>query len=211
MAQRLNLFCSQQDTANITIKKNNIPYSQVVSYYGYLDSSWAAVDTLAGIKVYYLYFNLPRSTGEIGLRMFSPVPEYAFPDKGDIVAKGYYDFIKTNKGYFDPWITFEHQVELKSSTPSDSIKQKKEWITFGENDDNEELLAQPSGKKTNALVRINSDTTQFFKTLDAGLYRVGISSLKDTLITGSFVLQIGTSVIQPKMKITRTETELLIK
>ena len=207
-AQRLDMFCSGSDTANNAKTKKHIPYTDVVSYFGYIDSSWVAADTIAGIKMYYLYFFLPRNANKVGLRMISPVPDYVFPNKGDVVAEEYFNFIKTNKDYFDPWIMLEHQVEMKYQDNSDTTKRIKEWIALGENNDAEELIAQPSGKKTNALLRVVSDTTQLYKTLDAGVCRVGFSSLKDTLISGSFILQIGASVILPKMKITMTEAEL---
>lgn len=186
-----------------------MPYAGTKCYFGFIDSTWKAADTAAGKSFYYLYFNLPDTTNEIGVRMMSPVTPGISPNKGDLVEKGYYEYIKTHQDWFDPWIALEKQCIVSDSSKKDSLKH--EWILLGSNDDNEELFEQPTGKNTNALFRLISDSLSPQQKLDPGLYRIVVSSTKVKELTGSFILQIGASCKLYGIKISRKEFMLPIE
>lgn len=200
-AQRLNVFGAELGKIERNEKELRMPYTGTKCYFGYIGSTWEISDTTAGKSFYYLYFNLQDTTKEIGIRLMSPVSASISPNKGDIVEKGYYEYIKANKDWFDPWIALEKRVLANDTAKNDSLKY--EWIMIGSNDDNDELFEQPSGKKTNSLFRIISDTIKPNRKLEAGLYRIIISSMKDEKIKGSFILQIGTAIKLYGVKISR--------
>ncbi|MFH0866919.1 MAG: LipL32 family surface lipoprotein [Bacteroidota bacterium] len=204
--QRLNVFGAELGKTERNGQDLRYPYSDSKCYFGFIDSTWKVSDTAAGKNFYYLYFFLPQETEEIGIRLMSPVSPVIFPDKGDVVEKEYYEYRKTNGNWFDPWIALERQVSINDSTEKDSFK--NEWIMLGGNDDNDELFAQPSGKNNNALFRIVSDTLQPYKKLEAGLYRIVITSMKDEKFEGSFIVQIGAAIKLNGLKISRTLSEI---
>ncbi|HNW98627.1 MAG TPA: LipL32 family surface lipoprotein [Bacteroidales bacterium] len=205
-AQRLNVFGAELGKQKRNGQDLRYPYADTKCYFGFIDSTWQVSDTAGGKNFYYLYFNLPQETAEIGVRLMSPVSPVMFPDKGDIVEEGYYEYRKANKNWFDPWIALEHYFSINDTAKIDSTK--KEWIMLGSNDDNDELFAQPSGKKNNSLFRIISDTLQPYKTLSSGIYRIVISSMKDEKISGSFILQIGSATKLNGIKIKKKFIEI---
>jgi hypothetical protein len=208
-AQRLNVFGAELGKQERNGKELRMPYNGTKCYFGFIDSTWKVADTAAGKSFYYLYFNLPDTAEEIGVRLMSPVSTVIFPDKGDVVEKGYYDYRKNNNDWFDPWIALERQIFYKDSANSDSIK--SEWIMLAGNDDNDELFEQPSWKKTNALFRVISDSLKVTLILEPALYRIVISSTKAKELSGSFILQIGTSCKLYGVKISRKEFVLPIE
>jgi len=205
-AQRLNVFGAELGKKERNGMEMRMPYTDSKCYFGFIDSTWMVSDTLAGMNFYYLYFNLPQETAEIGVRLMSPVSVVIFPDKGDFVEKGYYEYRKMNKIWFDPWIALEHKVIINDSSKRDSINYN--WIMLGGNDDNEELFAQPSGKKNNSLFRVISDTLQPYKKLNVGIYRIIITSEKDEHFNGSFIVQIGAMIKLNGFKISRLLSEI---
>lgn len=200
-AQRLNVFGAELGKTERNGRVLRMPYAGTKCYFGFIDSTTKVSDTSAGKSFYYLYFNLQDTTKEIGVRLMSPVTSGISPNKSDVVEKGYYEYMKANKGWFDPWIALEKRILANDTAKNDSLKY--DWIMIGSNDDNDELFAQPSDKKTNSLIRIISDSLQLYRMLETGLYRIVISSMKDEKIIGSFILQIGAAIKLYGVKISR--------
>lgn len=205
-AQRLSVFGAELGKKERNGLDLRYPYSDTKCYFGFIDSTWEVSDSAAGKHFYYLYFNLPQKSAEMGIRMMSPVSPVIFPDKGDVVQGEYFEYRKLNNDWFDPWIALERRICYNDSLNEDSVKY--DWIMLGSNDDNEEIFAQPSGKKNNSLIRIISDTLQAYKELEAGIYRIAITSIKEENFNGSFLVQIGAAIKLNGLKISRIPTEI---
>jgi hypothetical protein len=208
-AQRLNVFGAELGKKERRGQELRYPYADSKCYFGFIDSTWTVSDTVGGKNCYYLYFYLPQEAAEIGIRLMSPVSSVIFPDKGDIVEQGYLDYRKTNDIWFDPWIALEHGVLFNDSLNYDSLN--LQWAMLGSNDDNDELYAQPSGKKTNSLFRVINDSIQPYKKLAEGYYRIAITSMKDEKFNGSFIVQIGAAIKLNGIKISRILSEVTVQ
>ena len=208
-AQRLGVFSAETGKyINSLGQEKRYPYTSVINYFGFIDSTWVPTDTLISTtkgnlldrKVYSLCFNLPDTVHEIGLRMISPVPSEVYPGAGDIVEKGFYDYRKIHHTYFDPCIHLDQEYNIIYIVSPDSEQVSWYRMIIGDNDNSDEVFVQPSGKKNNSLLRILSDSTT---NLNPGNYRVLISFPENQKIEGSFILQLGSTVTLPKMKIYR--------
>ena len=54
-------------------KEIRVPYSDVISYYGYIKPGAKPDEERGGKKYYYLYVWIPAVAPELGIRMVSPV------------------------------------------------------------------------------------------------------------------------------------------
>lgn len=181
-----------------------IPYTDVISYYGYIKPGSTPDEERDGKKFYYLYLWIPVASPEIGIRMVSPVPKKMKPEKNDFVMEEYTANTDDKKSYFDTWITFERADNVFTEADIVTNGQTAGWIKYAYNDDSDELPKQPSGNKYNSLTRITSVPSDPLKALVVGLYRIGFTTYKTGEVQGSFIAQIGSVVEIPGVKVART-------
>jgi len=207
-AQKLDKFGADMGKKSVMGKEIRVPYSDVVSYYGYVKPGAVPDETRDGKKYYYLYLWVPLAAPEIGIRMISPIPEGMKPAETDFVGADYKGNEGDTKSYFDTWITLERAEGI---TSADAIMKGKtaKWNSFGTNDDSGELHAQPSGSKYNSLMRITSEASNPLKALVVGLYRIGFTTYKTGEVQGSFVAQVGAPVKLPGVGISSKLEELM--
>lgn len=174
-----------------------IPYTDVISYFGYIKTESVPDEERGGKKYYYLYLWIPAAIPEIGIRMVSPVPKDLKPEKLDYVTDEYKENTGDKSSYFDTWVSLEKSdVYFNDSNFVENVKNAN-WTLLGQNDDSSELPKQPSGHKYNSLMRITSNTSNPAKSLVKGLYRIGFTTFKTGDVKGSFIAQIGAVVKIP--------------
>ncbi len=195
-SQKLDKFGADLGKKSVMGKEIRVPYSDVVSYYGYIKPGAAPDETRDGKKYYYLYMWVSVAAPEIGIRMVSPIPEGMKPAETDFTGADYAANTGDTKSYFDTWITLERADGV---TSADGIMKGKtsKWFSFGSNDDSSELPAQPSGSKYNSVLRVTSETSNPTKALVVGLYRIGFTTYKTGEVQGGFVAQVGAPVKIP--------------
>jgi hypothetical protein len=203
-AQKLEKFGMDAGKKAVMGKEIRVPYTDLISYYGYVKPGAAPDETKNGKKMYYLYLWIPAVAPEIGIRMVSPVPTGMKPDeKVDFIGADYKANEADKTNYFDTWITLEKAKGITST--ADIAKGKAaEWNAIESNDDSGELPAQPSGSKYNSLMRITSEASNPLKALTVGLYRVGFTTYKVGEVQGSFLAQIGAPVKLPGVGLSNT-------
>ncbi len=207
-AQKLDKFGADLGKKSVMGKEIRVPYSDVVSYYGFVKPGATPDETRDGKKYYYLYMWVPVAAPEIGIRMVSPIPEGMKPVETDFTGADYAANAGDTKSYFDTWITFERADGV---TSPDAIMKGKtsKWFSFGSNDDSSELPAQPSGSKYNSVLRITSETSNPVKALVVGLYRIGFTTYKTGEVQGGFVAQVGAPVKIPGVVISSSLDALM--
>lgn len=195
-AQKLDKFGADLGKKSVMGKDVRVPYSDLVSYYGYIKPGATPDETRDGKKYYYLYMWVPVAAPEIGIRMISPIPEGMKASETDFTGADYAANAAETKTYFDTWITLERADGV---TSPDAIMKGKtsKWFSFGSNDDSSELHAQPSGSKYNSLMRVTSETSNPTKALVVGLYRIGFTTYKTGEVQGGFLAQVGAPVKIP--------------
>ena len=115
-AQKLDKFGADMAKKSVMGKEVRVPYTDMITYYGYVKPGAAPDETKDGKKYFYLYVWIPAAAPEIGIRMISPVPEkMAEPDKGDIVSPDYTANKTDTKNYYDTWISLESADGISSS------------------------------------------------------------------------------------------------
>jgi hypothetical protein len=203
-AQSLPTFDADFGKKTVFGQEIRIPYTDVISYFGYIKSGSTPDEERGGKKYYYLYLWIPVASPEIGIRMVSPVPKDMKPEKLDYVMDDYTANSSDSKSYFDTWISFERSSVLLNDSGFVENVNNGSWTLLGQNDDSGELPKQPSGKKYNSLMRITSDVNNPTKSLVKGLYRIGFTTFKTGDVQGSFIAQIGSVVKIPGVVITKT-------
>jgi hypothetical protein len=204
----LDKFKADMGKKTVMGKEIRLPYTDLLSYYGYVKPGAAPDETRDGKKYYYLYIWVPAVAPELGIRMASPVPSKMTPEKTDFVADDYTANSTDTKNYFDTWITLEKADGVTSVSDIVSKGKTAKWNSFGSNDDSGEMPAQPSGSKYNSLMRVTSETGNPLKALVVGLYRVGFTTYKTGEVQGSFVAQVGAPVKLPGVGMAKTIDEL---
>ena len=182
-----------------------VPYTDVISYYGYVAPGKAPDEVRENKNMFYLYLWVPAVAPEIGVRMVSPAKGYGTPKDTDFVAA---DF-KANADsadYFDTWVRVERCTLAVS--PEDITKPCAGWTTYGEDDDSSELPAQPSGSKYNSVLRVASETSNPLKALVRGMYRIVFTTYKPGDVKGTFLAQVGAPVKLPGAAIAQNPAEL---
>jgi hypothetical protein len=203
-AQKLSKFGADMGKKTVLGKEIRVPYTDVVSFYGYVKPGAAPDETKDGKKYYYVYLWIPAVAPEIGIRMLSPVPAGMEPADGDFHSPAYDANKADAKNYFDTWVTLERAVNILSVGDIKTNISKANWVRLGYNDDSKELLAQPSGSFYNSLLRITSTPGDPLKALTVGLYRIGFTTFKTGEVQGSFVAQVGAPVKLPGIVIAAT-------
>lgn len=208
-AQKLDKFGADMGKKSVMGKEIRVPYTDVVSYFGYIKPGLKPDEEKGGKKYYYIYVWIPAAAPEIGVRMISPVPEGTNPAETDFVSAPYKENMADTKSYFDTWISFEKAAGV---TSKEAVKEKAKgatWNMIEQNDDSGEMPAQPSGSKYNSLMRITSDASNPTKALVAGLYRIGFTTYKVGEVNGSFMAQLGAPVKLPGVLVAGTLEEMI--
>ena len=208
-AQKLDKFGADLGKKAVMGKEIRIPYTDMITYYGYVKPGSAPDEVKDGKKYYYLYLWIPAAAPELGVRMASPVPEkMAEPGKEDIVSPDYTANMADKKSYFDTWISLERAEGITSSADIAGKAKTAKWNRYDQNDDSGEMPAQPSGSKYNSLMRITSEVSNPLKALVTGLYRVGFTTYKTGEVEGSFIAQVGAPIKLPGVAIAKTIDDL---
>lgn len=205
--QKLDKFGAEMGKKSVMGKEIRVPYTDVISYYGYIKPGTKPDEVRGGKNYYYLYVWIPAAAPELGVRMASPVPEKMAPEKTDYTSPTYAANASDKASYFDTWIALERADGI--FTKADLKKAKKaSWKKYDQNDDSSEMPAQPSGSKYNSLMRITSEVSNPEKALVAGLYRVCFTTYKTGDVKGSFVAQVGAPVKLPGVVVAQSLEEL---
>lgn len=208
-AQKLDKFGADMGKKAVMGKEVRVPYTDMISYYGYVKPGAKPDEEKNGKKFYYLYVWIPAAAPEIGVRMISPVPNKMEPDKSDYVAEDYKANASDTKSYFDTWISLERAEGIVKAEDIAAKAKSASWNVYDQNDDSGEMPAQPSGSKYNSLMRITSDVNNPAKALVAGLYRIGFTTYKVGEVQGSFLAQVGAPVKLPGVKVAKDVDSLL--
>jgi hypothetical protein len=196
----LPTFGADLGRKSVAGKSIRIPYTSVVSYYGYAKPGAPADAVDNGKKMYYIYVWVPVVAPELGIRMISPVPKGASPKSGDFVSPLYADGKNDTEHFFDTWITLERADGILS--PDDFGKANStSWTRYDVNDDSSEMPANPRGQKYNSLMRITSQPSDPLRALVRGLYRIGFTTYKHGEVQGTFLAQVGAPVALPGVAI----------
>lgn len=202
-AQKLDKFGADMGKKSAMGKEVRVPYTEVISYYGYIKAGATPDEVRDGKKYYYLYLWIPAVAPEIGIRMASPVPDKMAPEATDFVSDDFSANAAERTNYFDTWITLEKAGGVTASSDIVSKGKTAKWNAFDTNDDSSEMPAQPSGSKYNSLMRITSNTSDPLKSLTAGLYRIGFTTYKTGEVQGGFIAQVGAPVKLPGVKVAK--------
>ena len=187
-----------------------IPYTEMISYYGYIKPGTAPDATVDGKKMYFLYVWIPIVAPEIGIRMVSPGNTYDKPKKPDFVAKNWADGEK-DKTCFDTWIQWERAATVLNPEDIATKGASTTWIKFDSNDDNGDLPTNCNGHKFNSLMRIVSNPNDPLKALVRGLYRIDFTTYKVGEVQGSFLAQVGAPIKIPGVIVAQTLEEMSAK
>ena len=174
-----------------------VPYTSMVSYYGYVKPGTAPDATVNNKKMYYLYIWIPVAAPEIGIRMISPIPSDLKPSGTDFVSASYNDNAVERTTYFDTWINLEKADGIMKKEDITAKGKTATWNVFDSNDDSGEMPKQPSGSAYNSLMRVTSEVSNPLKALTIGLYRIGFTTYKTGEVQGSFLAQVGAPVDIP--------------
>ena len=209
-SQKLDKFGADMGKKSAMGKEIRIPYTSMISYYGFIVPGATPDEEKNGKKFYYLYMWIPAAAPEIGIRMISPVPSKMVPEADDFKSPDYDANIADAASYFDTWISLEKASGIGKIDDINVNMKDVAWNLIEQNDDSGEMPAQPSGSKYNSLMRITSSTSDPLKSLTAGLYRIGFTTYKTGEVKGSFLAQIGAPIKLPGVKIAK-DTESLLK
>jgi len=209
-AQKLDKFGADLGKKSVMGKEIRIPYTDLISYYGYIQPGSKPDEVRDGKNFYYLYLWISVAAPEIGVRMISPVPDKMAPEESDFKSPEFDKNTSDKTNYFDTWISLEKAGGITDITEISSKIGSVKWNMYEQNDDSGEMPAQPSGSKYNSLMRITSSTSDPLKSLTIGLYRIGFTTYKTGDVKGSFLAQIGAPVKIPGVMIAK-DVETLVK
>ena len=186
-AQRLDRFGSVSSGLYRNGKPAGIAYQQYIRYFGFISEPTDVQDHPVRRTIGRLYFILTDSVTELGLRILSPVPQMAFPDKGDHVSENYFLNEKDKARFFNPQL----RLYLARPNPQLPAGQAEEWILLAENDNSRELPMQPDGKYGNALLRLYDKKDPSKKSIAAGTYKIELLNADSTTCSGSYIIEAG--------------------
>lgn len=200
-AQKLGSFGADLAKKSVMGKEIRVPYTDMVSYYGFIKPGSKPDEVKGGKKMYYIYVWVPVAAPEIGIRMISPVPDNMKPTDKDYVSPDYTANASNTTSFFDTWITFERADGIFKVEDVATKAKSASWTKIETNDDSSEMPANPKGSKYNSLMRITSDTSNPTKSLVMGLYRIGFTTYKTGEVEGSFLAQMGAPVKLPGVQV----------
>lgn len=207
-AQKLDKFGADLAKKSVMGKEIRVPYTDLISYFGYIKPGAKPDEVKNGKKMYYIYVWIPVAAPEIGIRMISPAPDSVKPSDKDYVSADYTANSSDTKNFFDTWVTLERAEGIMKIDDVAAKAKTAKWTSIETNDDSGEMPAQPSGSKYNSLMRITSDTSNPAKSLVMGLYRIGFTTYKTGEVQGSFLAQMGAPVKLPGVAVAVKPEEL---
>lgn len=181
--QRLDPFLSKSHVALNGEAKELLPYEKPVRYFDYIKQTDPPAIMDSNMVSYYLYFTLSDKVNELGIRLLSPVPELASPNRGDIETESYMALSLAEKSN---WFDAGFVLEFGSLSAENTFTMVYHLV---ENHQSKEAPPQPDGSYHNALYRLVRED------LPAGDYRITLVIERNelsTLPTGSYLLEIGT-------------------
>lgn len=196
-AQKLDKFGADLAKKSVMGKEIRVPYTDLISYFGYIKPGSKPDEVKNGKKMYYVYVWVPIAAPEIGIRMISPAPDSVKPTDKDYVSAEYSANASDTKNYFDTWVTFEKAEGILKLEDVAAKAKTAKWTTLESNDDSSDMPAQPSGSKYNSLMRMTSEISNPLKAITLGLYRIGFTTYKTGEVQGSFLAQLGAPVKLP--------------
>jgi hypothetical protein len=196
-AQKLDKFGADLAKKSVMGKEIRVPYTDLISYFGYIKPGSKPDEVKNGKKMYYVYVWVPIAAPEIGIRMISPSPDSVKPTDKDYVSADYSANASDTKNYFDTWVTFEKAEGILKLEDVAAKAKTAKWTTLESNDDSSDMPAQPSGSKYNSLMRMTSEISNPLKAITLGLYRIGFTTYKTGEVQGSFLAQLGAPVKLP--------------
>jgi len=199
-AQRLDLFTAESGKIWHNGVAERVPYNQTTGYFDFIATDTQPDTMVDGKPSYFLYFLVPYDVTEIGIRFITPVPGYVYSETGDIVTESF-ESNKNNKDFFDPYIELEQWVDSTYDSTTHYIF-IPHWQKIAKNDDSEEVISQPSGKRSNALLRVYSGP------YPPGVYRMCFSAVKKSIMQGTYLVHLATIPGIKRMKVGRTLNEL---
>jgi hypothetical protein len=185
------------------------PYATTVRYYGWIAPDAEPDDIQAGKKLVYVYVWVPANTPELGVRVVSPAQLVQRPDRHNDFVDPQAISRRASTIYFDPYVRLERC--LAAITPEDITKPCAQWASLGENDDSDELPANPSGKRTNAVLRVASNADDPLKVLVRGMYRLALTNAKSGAMQGTYVAELGSASALDGVALARTPAELALR
>ncbi len=210
-AQKLSKFGADLGKKSVMGKEIRVPFTSMVSYFGYVGGDSKPDEEKGGKKYYYVYVWIPIAAPELGIHMISPVPDSEKPSETDFQSPAYQSNSSDKASYFDTWISFDRAVGVVSSADISKKGKSATWATIEKNDDSGEMPANPGGSKYNSLMRITSDAGDPLKSLTVGLYRIGFTTFKTGEVKGSFLAQIGAPISIPGIVVAGTLEEVQAK
>jgi hypothetical protein len=193
---KLPTFGSEMGMKQLGPKTIRPPYTDVTTYYGYVEPGKEPDATIDGKKMYFLYVWIPAVVPEIGVRMASPATAFKEIKKGNVIVAD--DYNKDDEdNYFDTWINFERAQNVINLETMKSQAESTPWLSYGKNDDSGEMPANPGGAKYNSLLRITSEASNPLKALVRGLYRVAFTTYKKGEVKGTFIAQVAAPIKIP--------------
>ena len=206
---QLGTFNSELLQKKVLRKTIKLPYLDMNSYYGYIDSEKSPDEVRGGKSYYYLYVWIPLAVPEIGIRMVSPIPSKMKPKSKDFASETFKSNSSERVKYFDTWISLEKASNVVSKESAVNNFETHEWNQISYNDDSSELPKQPSGNSYNSLLRKISDVNDPLNSLTVGLYRIGFTTYKKGKVEGSFIAQIGATIKIPGVMIVEDINKLM--
>lgn len=179
MASQANAQRTARFESTSVIGGSPVPYGDIKTFFAFIDSG------SLGSYPFIIYFEIPDSCEELGLRVFSPVPELTSPNKGDQSTENYFERKDKWGKTFDPAIKLFRATNYKPE--NHAVNKEYNWQIIGNNDDSKEMPSQPNLKNGNALVRLTPKSRQ----VPPGLYKVEIDDNKNANWFGSFMLNVG--------------------
>src|SRR5436190_23081410 len=114
-SQKLDKFGADMGKKSVMGKDIRVPYTDVITYYGYIKPGTAPDETRDGKNYYYLYMWIPAVAPEMGVRMASPVDKMT-PGENDIVSPLYTENTSDKTNFFDTWVSLEHAIGVTSTS-----------------------------------------------------------------------------------------------
>lgn len=183
-----------------------VPYTSVISYYGYAEPGAQPDAVINGRDHWFIYLWVPVVAPEVGVRMISPVPEGTEPQEGDFVAASYADGSATDPDtFFDTWIALERATAIVNPGDIRDAVATTPWLTLASNDDSSEMPPQPSGSQYNSLLRVTADAEPLVR----GLYRIAFTTYRSGPVQGTFLAQVGAPIELPGTVVARDIETLL--
>ncbi|MGZ3904637.1 MAG: LipL32 family surface lipoprotein, partial [Bacteroidia bacterium] len=138
-AQKLDKFGADMGKKSVMGKEIRVPYTDILTYYGFVKPGTKPDEERGGKKYYYLYVWIPAAAPEIGVRMVSPVPDkMAKPEKEDVVDPLYTENAADTKSYFDTWVSLERADGVTSAADIATKGKGASWKMYDQNDDSGE-------------------------------------------------------------------------